>query len=346
MTRSGSRSCWERGRSDPRQALRQRPQEAPRDPRAREGLPRRGPLELQAGQGSGHEGRLLRLPRPPQPQARLPPPVDHAHQRRGAAERHELWRLHPRPQARRHRARPQGAGRHRRARSRDLQPICRCRPRGVGRFCLATAADRSDLTGAASTGSAPVSFNRPPIATEPPDPPTAMITSPHNDKLKEIRRLMRRREERFVAEGEDLVAAADAAGWPAVYRLRAGVDIAPELLDEVSGLGSGTRELAVYDRRWAAPTGPLCVALWGVRDPGNVGTVLRAALAFGADSVALGPDSADPFSPKAVRASMGAIFAMPVAKVASAAELPGARIALAAHAGAPLHGPIDEPVSI
>jgi RNA methyltransferase, TrmH family len=173
-----------------------------------------------------------------------------------------------------------------------------------------------------------------------------MITSPHNDKLKEIRRLQRRREARFVAEGEDLIAAADAAGWTAVYRLRAGVDIAPDLLDEVSGLGSGTRELAVYDRRWAHPAGPLCVALWGVRDPGNVGTVLRAALAFGASSVALGPDSADPFAPKAVRASMGAIFAMPVARVTDPAELPGTTIALAARAGAPLTGPIDEPVTI
>jgi TrmH family RNA methyltransferase len=173
-----------------------------------------------------------------------------------------------------------------------------------------------------------------------------MITSPHNDKLKEIRRLQRRREERFVAEGEDLVAAADEAGWPAVYRLRAGVDIEAHLLDEVSGLGSGTRELAVYDRRWSAPAGRLCIALWGVRDPGNVGTVLRAALAFGADSVALGPESADPFAPKAVRASMGAIFAMPVARISDVGELPGTKVALAARAGEPLRGPIDEPVSI
>ena len=43
-----------------------------------------------------------------------------------------------------------------------------------------------------------------------------MITSPHNDKLKEIRRLQRRREERFVAEGEDLVEAAEQAGWTPV----------------------------------------------------------------------------------------------------------------------------------
>ena len=44
----------------------------------------------------------------------------------------------------------------------------------------------------------------------------------------------------------------------------------------------------------------MCVALWGVHDPGNVGTVLRAALAFGASSVAIGPDTADPYGPKAV----------------------------------------------
>src|SRR3954453_4386492 len=328
MTRSGSRSCSGRARNDAGQALRQRPQEAPRDARAREGLPRRGPLELQAGQGSGHEGRLLRLPRPPQPQARLPPPVDRAHQRRRAPERHELWRLHPWPEARRHRPRPQGPGRHRRARPRDLPPICRCRPRAVGRFGLATAADRPDLTGAASTGTAPVFVKAHDTTRRP------MITSPHNDKLKEIRRLNRRREARFVAGGEDLAAAAEAAGWPAVYRLEAGVDIEPALLDEVSALGSGTRVIAVYERRWAAKaTGPLCVALWGVHDPGNVGTVLRSALAFGAASVALGPDCADPYTPKAIRASMGAIFAVDVAKVSAVHELPGERIALAAGAG-------------
>jgi RNA methyltransferase, TrmH family len=163
-----------------------------------------------------------------------------------------------------------------------------------------------------------------------------MITSPQNDKLKEIRRLQRRREDRFVAEGEDLVDAADAAGWRAVYRLTAGVDVAPELLDEVSALGSGTRVLAVYEQRWARPTGPLCVALWGVGDPGNVGTIVRAALAFGAASVALGPACADPFSPKAVRASMGAIFAMPVARVADPQELPGERVGLVAGEGEPL----------
>ncbi|MDP9346159.1 MAG: RNA methyltransferase [Actinomycetota bacterium] len=166
-----------------------------------------------------------------------------------------------------------------------------------------------------------------------------MITSAHNDKLKEVRRLQRKRNSRFVAEGEDLLAAARAAGWAAVYELHAGVDVEESLLHGVSSLGSGTRALGVYEQQWSAPAGPLCVGLWGVRDPGNVGTVLRSAVAFGAASVALGPDCADPFSPKAVRASMGAIFAVPVARVRSVAELPAPRIALAARGGDPLHGP-------
>ena len=182
------------------------------------------------------------------------------------------------------------------------------------------------------------------------------ITSSHNDKLKEIRRLARRRSRedtaRFVAEGEDLVAAAAAAGRPALTLLTAagsglaGDEVEPDLLAGVSGLGSGTRQIGVYEARWSDPSGPLCVALWGVGDPGNVGTILRSALAFGASSVALGPGCADPFGPKAVRASMGAIFQVPVARVASIGELPGERVALAGRTGEVLAGPAAGDVTI
>jgi TrmH family RNA methyltransferase len=178
-----------------------------------------------------------------------------------------------------------------------------------------------------------------------------VITSPQNAKLKEVRKLTRRdardRSSRFAAEGEDLIAAADAAGWTALERYvtpESGLDgvlVERELLDRVSALGSGSRVIAVYEQRWApAPRGPVCVALWGVGDPGNVGTVLRGALAFGAASVALGPGCADPYSPKAVRASMGAIFAMPIARVRTTDELPSPAIALAARTGEPLAGPL------
>jgi TrmH family RNA methyltransferase len=173
------------------------------------------------------------------------------------------------------------------------------------------------------------------------------ITSPHNEALKEVRKLGGRRWRdklrEFVAEGEDLLEAADAAGWEPRLRLAQqgsglpGVEVAPGLLREVSALGSGTRTLAVYPQRWApAPAGPVCVALWGVADPGNVGTVLRSALAFGAASVAIGPGSADPYAPKAVRASMGSLFSVSVARVREVSELPGRKVALAARAGRPI----------
>ena len=167
-----------------------------------------------------------------------------------------------------------------------------------------------------------------------------MITSAQNPLLKEIKRLQRKRDDgRFVAEGEDLVAAAEAAGWPAIHRLEAGVDVEPALLDGVSALGSGTRVLAVYEQRWApAPVGLLAVYLHGVGDPGNVGTILRAALSFGAGCVVLGEGCADPYGAKAVRASMGALFSVPVVR-APLADCPLPRVALVARAGDVLRGP-------
>jgi RNA methyltransferase, TrmH family len=178
------------------------------------------------------------------------------------------------------------------------------------------------------------------------------IASPHNPRLKALRRLQSKRERersgRFLAEGEDLVAAAELAGWHAVegYRVPGSglggadfTDVDPKALAGVSTLGSGTRVIGVYEQRWAkTPSGPLCVYLHGVGDPGNVGTVLRSAQAFGASSVALGTGCADPYSPKAVRASMGAIFGVPIARVESIAALPGERVALVAAAGEPLRG--------
>lgn len=191
--------------------------------------------------------------------------------------------------------------------------------------------------------------------------PTTTISSAQNPRLKELRRLHRRRERerslRFLAEGEDLIAAAAQAGRPAVEGYRAAgseiggagfLDVEPALLAEVSTLGSGTRAIGVYEERWSERAlGPLCVYLHGVSDPGNVGTVLRAAAAFGASCVAFGPGCADPHSPKAVRASMGAIFGVPIARAGGIEELPGERVALVAHAGEPLHE-IDrgEPVTL
>jgi RNA methyltransferase, TrmH family len=161
-----------------------------------------------------------------------------------------------------------------------------------------------------------------------------MIQSADNDKLKTIRKLAskswREKLGLFAAEGEDLVEAAEAAGWEARFVLRAGVDVEPTLLDEVSTLGSGTRVIGVYEQRWASPGGDLSVWLHAVGDPGNVGTIVRSAHAFADGPVVLGPGCADPFSPKAVRASMGSLFARPPAR-AELSALSGRPLALSAH---------------
>jgi TrmH family RNA methyltransferase len=166
-----------------------------------------------------------------------------------------------------------------------------------------------------------------------------MIRSADNDKLKTIRKLRQKswREKLglFVAEGEDLVEAAERAGWEPRYLLRAGVDVEPDLLAGASALGSGSRVIGVYEERWSEPGGSLSVWLGAVEDPGNVGTIVRSVRAFADGPAVLGPGCADPFSPKAVRASMGAIFERPPAR-AGLEELPGRLLGLSAHARRPL----------
>ena len=166
-----------------------------------------------------------------------------------------------------------------------------------------------------------------------------MITSPDNTQLKLIRGLARKKERDksglFAAEGEDLVEAARLAGWEPEVLLRSGEDVEPDLLDRVSALGSGSRVIGVYRRRWSDPGGERSVYLHGAGDPGNVGTVIRCAHALSDGPVVLGPGCADPFSPKAVRAAMGSTFARPPAR-AGFRDLSGATIALHATAGAAL----------
>ena len=159
------------------------------------------------------------------------------------------------------------------------------------------------------------------------------ITSPHNPLLKTFRRAAHDAEEFCVAEGPRLLEEA----W------RAGVSIQAVLLTEpqaATALDKLPREIPVYrvsrslfDRvatteapqgvaalirrpTWAAEqlfaaSAPLVVVLDGIQDPGNVGTILRSAAAFGASGAILLSGTADPFNPKALRASAGAAFRLP-----------------------------------
>ena len=163
-----------------------------------------------------------------------------------------------------------------------------------------------------------------------------MITSASNPRLKLVRKLASRRQREklglFVCEGEDLVAAGLDAGLEP-DRLSA-EEVAPQLLAEASTLAHPPRVIAVF-RRADLPLGadaPGGLALWRVADPGNVGTLIRTADAFGPVFVALSPGCADPTGPKALRASMGAVFRVPSAGFDHS---PAPRIGLVPHGGRP-----------
>jgi TrmH family RNA methyltransferase len=131
------------------------------------------------------------------------------------------------------------------------------------------------------------------------------------------------------------VDAARAAGLEPVELLVAGENVEPALLAEVSQLAHPPRVVGVF-RRDDLPHEPLPevgLALWRVADPGNVGTLLRAANALGPAFLALSAASADLTGPKTVRASMGAVFRVPTC---SFDEAPGRRVALVPHDGTPL----------
>ncbi len=165
-----------------------------------------------------------------------------------------------------------------------------------------------------------------------------MITSRDNERLKRVRKLLSARKHReesglFACEGEDLVDAAHAAGIEPVDLLVAGENVVPELLASVSTLPHPARAIGVYRRSdLPAKVRDVCLALWQLGDPGNVGTLLRSADAFGG-CVALSDGCADPFSPKALRASAGAVFRVPLIGWDDA---PSPRITLVAHGGLPL----------
>jgi TrmH family RNA methyltransferase len=196
---------------------------------------------------------------------------------------------------------------------------------------------------------------------------TQKITSTHNPRLKELRKLHDRKQREstglFFAEGEDMVKEALrrqvlpravfydsdelAENGRLLAALQGEADCVPvegATLARLGSLGSGSRVIGVWEQRWATLEAgrDLGVAayLHEVADPGNVGAVLRSALALVPGLVVLSPGCADPFGPKAVRASMGAIFGQPVARASfeqARSLLSGHRaVALAARAGRPL----------
>jgi RNA methyltransferase, TrmH family len=175
------------------------------------------------------------------------------------------------------------------------------------------------------------------------------ITSLQNDRVKEIRALEMRKERRetglFVAEGAALIISAREHGHiPKTLVVRIAGDempsrVAEELItwalstacdvlevstpvmEKLAAKDNPQTLLAVYAQAWAPlPTpsvikpGQTWLALEAIRDPGNLGAILRTADAVGASGIILAGACCDPHSREAVRASMGSIFALPIAR--------------------------------
>ena len=188
-----------------------------------------------------------------------------------------------------------------------------------------------------------------------------MISSPHNPKLKLIRALQGRAKERreagaFLAEGIRLVEEAVNANWPLRFilfdetlndrgmlqveglRLR-GVDveeISTSLMKSLSETESPQGILAVLElTNLPLPKLPTFILIPDqIRDPGNLGTLLRTAAAAGVQAVLLPPETTDAFAPKVVRSGMGAHFRLPIHsrtwdEIAQVVRLAGLKVLLA-----------------
>jgi len=172
-----------------------------------------------------------------------------------------------------------------------------------------------------------------------------LITSPRNPRLRLLNRLQSRSQRDrlglFVCAGEDVVVAAieqgltptelfiaarepdEAVGTtlnpprPAVDPFPGALEVEASLLAQVAGMAHAPRVLAVFRRAdlpRADPSSPATcsLALWRVSDPGNVGTIIRSADAFGPAPVYLSRGCGDPTGPKAVRAAAGALVRVPL----------------------------------
>lgn len=152
------------------------------------------------------------------------------------------------------------------------------------------------------------------------------ISSRQNPWFKRIREAIREHAGEIVIEGPKPVADAIAAGWKPIKLVTRDVDFSSEVFDALAETKSPQNVIGLFERPQGsidalfARQTSIVVALDGVQDPGNLGTIVRLAAAFDANGVVLLPGCADAFGPKAIRSSAGAILTVPVVRC-SAEEL-------------------------
>lgn len=142
-----------------------------------------------------------------------------------------------------------------------------------------------------------------------------MITAADIKRIKSLKdKKFRDEEAMFVVEGEKMVAEALESGFEVVEKYTV-EEIGAKVMERITLLSSPSPALCVlrkprdiYSGPKALKKGGLYLALDSIRDPGNMGTILRIADWYGIDGVFAAPDSVDIFNPKVVQSTMGAIF--------------------------------------
>jgi TrmH family RNA methyltransferase len=152
------------------------------------------------------------------------------------------------------------------------------------------------------------------------------ISSKQNAWFKRIREAIHDHDDEIVIEGPKAVADAIAAGWLPIKTFARGADFTAALFDALAETKSPQNVIGLFHRPQSSldqifnRDSSVVIALDGVQDPGNVGTIVRLAAAFDANGIVLLAGCADPYSPKAIRSSAGAILSVPVVN-ASVEEL-------------------------
>jgi TrmH family RNA methyltransferase len=178
-------------------------------------------------------------------------------------------------------------------------------------------------------------------------PLSRVITSLTNERVKLIRSLEMRKARRdsglFVAEGASVLITAREHGWHprilahgaearesrthrdiidwALSRGAEGLEVSRAVLEKLAAKENPQNVMGVFEQRWgtlpepaSCPASALWIALDEIRDPGNLGTIIRTADAVGADGIILIGNCCDPYAREAVRATMGSLFAVPLVK--------------------------------
>ena len=239
-----------------------------------------------------HSGPV-RVPRPAGQEGRVPPPVDPADQRCLPPERHELQPVHRRAQRGRHRSRPQDPRRSRRHRRRRVRAARRASRQGSALNDPLGVQQRQGPTAAAPPRAPQFAFRRRCVRRR--GPPTRRRSA---RRRVGDRGRVRRRRRRLPSTGPmrscSPPVSSNGSRRP-TPRSRSSPSYASRQLR--STLDGRPASSLVADR---------------IADPGNLGTILRSAEAAGVDGVVLTAGSVDPFNPKVVRASAGALFHVPV----------------------------------